>query len=80
MPAQTPMPDRLGPYHLLDVIGEGGMGVVHLARDGDGRAVAIELLRPGWPTTRMRGAGWAVSSTRCAGCAVPSWPRSSMRT
>ena len=47
MPAQTPMPDRLGPYRLLDVIGEGGMGVVHLARDSDGRAVAIKLLRPG---------------------------------
>ena len=47
MPAQTPMPDRLGPYRLLDVIGEGGMGVVHLARDSEGRAVAIKLLRPG---------------------------------
>ena len=47
MPAQTPMPDRLGPYRLLDVIGEGGMGVVHLARDSDSRAVAIKLLRPG---------------------------------
>jgi hypothetical protein len=47
MPAQTPMPDRLGPYRLLDVIGEGGMGVVYLARDGEGRAVAIKMLRPG---------------------------------
>jgi hypothetical protein len=41
------MPDRLGPYRLLDVIGEGGMGVVHLARDNEGRAVAIKVLRPG---------------------------------
>jgi len=41
------MPDRLGPYRLLDVIGEGGMGVVYLARDGEGRAAAIKLLRPG---------------------------------
>ena len=47
MPVQTPVPDRLGPYRLLDVIGEGGMGVVYLARDGEGRAVAIKLLRPG---------------------------------
>jgi hypothetical protein len=41
------MPDRLGPYRLLDVIGEGGMGVVHLARDNEGRAAAIKVLRPG---------------------------------
>jgi Protein kinase domain len=47
MPVHTPVPDRLGPYRLLDVIGEGGMGVVYLARDSEGRAVAIKLLRPG---------------------------------
>src|SRR5437763_9000739 len=47
MPVQTPMPDRLGPYRLLERIGEGGMGVVHLARASAGRAVAIKLLRPG---------------------------------
>ena len=37
--------ERLGPYRLLERIGEGGMGVVHLARDPEGRVVAIKVLR-----------------------------------
>ncbi|HSO65141.1 MAG TPA: serine/threonine-protein kinase, partial [Ornithinibacter sp.] len=36
---------RLGPYRLVQRIGEGGMGVVHLALDPHGRAVAIKVLR-----------------------------------
>jgi serine/threonine protein kinase len=37
--------ERLGPYRLIEEIGEGGMGVVHLALDPRGRAVAIKVLR-----------------------------------
>jgi hypothetical protein len=47
MVVQNTVPERLGPYLLMERIGEGGMGVVHLARDSQGRAVAVKVLRPG---------------------------------
>jgi protein kinase-like protein len=36
----------VGGYTLLSKLGEGGMGVVHLARRGDGDRVALKVLRP----------------------------------
>ena len=57
MAIQDALPDRLGPYRLLDRIGEGGMGVVHLAADSENRRVAVKVLRPqiaGDTTARRR--------------------------
>lgn len=36
----------MGDYTLLTRLGEGGMGIVHLARHADGRRVAFKVLRP----------------------------------
>jgi hypothetical protein len=49
--AGAPARDRVGPYTLLSKIGEGGMGVVHLARKDAGPGevaprVALKMLRP----------------------------------
>src|SRR6202453_3994232 len=45
MPATDRLPGTLGPYRLQDRLGEGGMGVVHLAHDPQGSLVAIKVLR-----------------------------------
>ncbi|WP_298801201.1 serine/threonine-protein kinase [uncultured Pseudokineococcus sp.] len=52
-----PVGRRLGPYRLVHQVGEGGMGVVHLALDPADRAVALKVLRPhvaGDPSARER--------------------------
>ena len=45
-PQQAPPVVHVGDYTLLSRIGEGGMGVVHLARRPDGHRVALKVLRP----------------------------------
>ncbi|MEU1463732.1 protein kinase [Streptomyces sp. NPDC005727] len=39
-------PVRLGPYRLLGVLGEGGMGKVYVGQDASGTLAAVKVLRP----------------------------------
>ncbi len=46
---EPPRPERIGPYRILDVLGEGGMGTVYLAEQKEPvrRRVALKLIRLG---------------------------------
>ena len=55
-PAEQPPPDRIGPYEVIRLLGEGGMGSVYLARRADGeidRMVALKTIRPDLRTPEL---------------------------
>ncbi|MEW2083145.1 PQQ-binding-like beta-propeller repeat protein [Streptomyces sp. NPDC005283] len=45
-PLGTGDPLRLGPYRLLGLLGEGGMGKVYFGQDSAGGTAAVKVLRP----------------------------------
>src|SRR5215469_10901021 len=63
LPGMTPEPDAqhavehdgFGPYRILRMIGEGGMGVVYLAEQTDPihRQVALKVVKPGMDTRQI---------------------------
>jgi serine/threonine protein kinase/tetratricopeptide (TPR) repeat protein len=46
-PGSLPRPSRIGPYRIVDVLGEGGMGIVYLAEQDQPirRRVALKLVK-----------------------------------
>jgi len=60
-----PLPQRIGRYEVLDRLGEGGMGLLYLARDPVlDRTVALKVLSVFNPEIQQRFAGEARSAAR----------------
>jgi serine/threonine protein kinase/Tfp pilus assembly protein PilF len=54
-PADAPVPEQIGPYRLLERIGEGGMGEVWRCQQTHPirRTVALKLIKPGMDTRQV---------------------------
>lgn len=50
----APAVERIGDYRIVEVLGEGGMGIVYLAeQDNPKRTVALKVVRPGHATPEL---------------------------
>ncbi|MBW5425458.1 PQQ-binding-like beta-propeller repeat protein [Streptomyces sp. BG9H] len=71
-PAHSPA--RIGPYEIFQLLGEGGMGRVFLARSPGSRLVALKVIRPEYaeaPDFRGRFRREAASARRVSGFFTP---------
>ncbi|WP_371525115.1 PQQ-binding-like beta-propeller repeat protein [Streptomyces sp. NBC_01283] len=67
-------PSRIGPYEVFQLLGEGGMGRVFLARSPGSRLVALKVIRPEYaeaPNFRGRFRREAESARRVSGFFTP---------
>ncbi|MEV7198144.1 PQQ-binding-like beta-propeller repeat protein [Streptomyces sp. NPDC093510] len=73
-PAVVQSPARIGPYEVFQLLGEGGMGRVFLARSPGSRLVALKVIRPEYaeaPDFRGRFRREAASARRVSGFFTP---------
>ena len=51
----TPLPAQIGPYHIIELLGQGGMGAVYLAEQTQPfrRRVAVKVIKPGMDSEQV---------------------------